>query len=49
MLYGLGFILLLLSVGFVGGSIAVPMAIAATGIALMMVGRRPTDEKRTRI
>lgn len=49
MLYGLGFMLLLLSVGFVGGSVTVPMAIAATGIALMMVGRRPTNEKRTRI
>lgn len=40
MLYGLGIILLLLSVGFVGGPTAVPMAIAATGIALMMVGKR---------
>lgn len=49
MLYGLGMVLLLLSVGFVGGSVAVPVAIATTGIALMMVGRRPTNEKRTRI
>lgn len=49
MLYGLGMVLLLLSAGFVGGSIAVPVAIATTGIAFMMVGRRPTNEKRTRI
>lgn len=49
MLYGLGIILLFLSVGFVGGSAAVPAAIATAGIVLMMVGRRPTDEKRTRV
>ena len=42
-------VLLLLSVGFVGGSVAVPVAIATIGIALMMVGRRPVNEKRTRI
>ena len=49
MLYGLGVIMLLLSIGFVGGSVAVPVAVASMGIALMMVGRRPTNEKRTRV
>lgn len=41
--------MLLLSTGFVGGSVAVPVAVASVGIALMMVGRRPTNEKRTRV
>lgn len=41
MLYGLGIMLLLLSGAFVGGSAAVPMAIAGIGIALMVFGRRP--------
>lgn len=49
MLYGLGIVLLLLSVGFVGGSVAVPVAVASTGIVLMMVGKESTNEKRTRI
>ena len=49
MLYGLGVIMLLLSIGFVGGSVAVPVAVASMGIVLMMVGRRPTNEKRTRV
>lgn len=49
MLYGLGIILLLLSVGFVGGSILVPITMAIVGMGLMSVGRRPTNEKRTRI
>lgn len=49
MLYGLGIVLLLLSVGFVGGSVAVPVAVASVGIALMMVGKESTNEKRTRI
>lgn len=48
MLYGIGIVLLFLSVGFVGGPVSVPVAIAAVGIALMMAGGRPTDEKRTR-
>ena len=46
MLYGLGIILLLMSAAFVGGSIAVPMAIAGTGIALMSLGRRATNGKK---
>lgn len=49
MLYGLGMVLLLLSVGFVGGSALVPIAMAIVGMGLMSVGRRPTNEKRTRI
>lgn len=49
MLYGLGIVLLLLSVGFVGGSVAVPVAVASVGIVLMMVGKESTNEKRTRI
>lgn len=49
MLYGLGIMILLLSISFVGGSVAVPMVIASVGIGLMMVGRRPKDEKRARI
>lgn len=49
MLYGLGIILLLLSVGFVGGSALVPIAMAIVGMGLMSAGRRPTNEKRTRI
>ena len=39
MLYGLGMILLLMSVAFAGGSAAVPIAIATVGIVLMMVGK----------
>ena len=49
MLYGLGMILLLLSVGFVGGSVWVPVAIAALGMGLMSIGRRPVNGKKTRI
>ena len=49
MLYGLGIVLLLMSGAFVGGSTVVPVAVAALGIGLMMVGRRPKDEKRTRV
>ena len=43
MLYGLGIILLLMSAAFVGGSVAVPMTIAGTGIVLMSLGRRATN------
>lgn len=49
MLYGLGMILLLLSGAFVGGSVVVPVAVATLGIMLMMIGGRPTNEKRTRV
>lgn len=49
MLYGIGMVLLLLSGAFVGGSVVVPVAIAGTGITLMIVGRRPNDGKQTRV
>ena len=46
MLYGLGIVLLLMSAAFVGGSVAVPVAIAGTGIVLMNLGRRATNGKK---
>ena len=46
MLYGLGMVLLLLSAAFVGGSVAIPVAIAGTGIVLMSLGRRATNGKK---
>jgi len=49
MLYVIGIILLLVSGAFVGGSALVPIAMAIVGMGLMSVGRRPNDEKRTRI
>lgn len=45
MLYGLGIILLLMSAAFVGGSVAIPVAIAGMGIVLMSLGRRATNGK----
>ena len=45
MLYGLGIILLLVSAAFVGGSVAIPVAIAGTGIVLMSLGRRAANGK----
>ena len=49
MLYVIGIILLLMSGAFVGGSALVPITVASIGIALMTVGRRPNDEKQTRV
>lgn len=46
MLYGLGIVLLLMSAAFVGGSAAVPVAIAGTGIVLMNLGRRASNGKK---
>lgn len=48
MLYGLGIVLLLMSGAFAGGSTLVPVAVAALGIGLMMMGRKPEGghEKR---
>lgn len=46
MLYGLGIILLLMSAAFVGGSVAIPVAIAGMGIVLMSLGRRTTNGKK---
>lgn len=40
MLYEIGLILILLSAAFCGGSVLVPVTMAAVGIALMKVGRR---------
>lgn len=40
MLYGLGIVLLLMSGAFVGGSTVVPVAVAALGMGLMMVGKK---------
>lgn len=44
MLYGIGLILLLLSASFVGGSVIVPVTMAAVGIGLMWFGRRFNNE-----
>lgn len=49
MLYELGIILLFLSVMFVGGSVLVPVTIAAAGLALMMMGKEAEDGKKTRV
>ena len=40
MLYEIGLILILVSAAFCGGSVLVPITMAAVGIALMKVGRR---------
>ena len=49
MLYELGIILLFLSVMFSGGSVLVPVAIAAAGLALRMMGKEAEDGKKTRV
>ena len=51
MLYEIGLILILVSAAFCGGSVLVPVTMAAVGISLMYVGRREhngnyTDTKR---
>lgn len=45
MLYGLGIVLLLVSGAFVGGSTAVPVAVAVTGMVLMMVGKKVSHDE----
>lgn len=45
MLYGIGVILMLLSVAFCGGSVMVPVTMAAVGVALMSFGRRTDNGK----
>lgn len=40
MLYGIGVILVLLSIAFTGGTIIVPIAMTLIGVGLMMLGRR---------
>ena len=47
MLYGIGVILILVSAAFCGGSVLVPVTIAAVGTALMFVGRRAGNGKYT--
>lgn len=43
MLYGIGVMLMLFSAAFCGGSVLVPVTMAAVGITLMRLGRR-TDK-----
>ena len=40
MLYEIGLILILVSAAFCGGSVLVPVTMAAVGTALIFVGRR---------
>ena len=40
MLYGIGVILILVSAAFCGGSVLVPVTMAAVGVVLMRLGRR---------
>lgn len=40
MLYGIGLMILLLSIAFAGGSAAMPVTVAAIGITLMVIGGR---------
>ena len=40
MLYEIGVMLIFLSAAFCGGSVLVPVTIAAVGMVLMFVGRR---------
>lgn len=45
MLYGIGVILMFLSVAFCGGSVLVPVTMAAVGMTLMSFGRRTDNGK----
>lgn len=47
MLYEIGVIVLFLSAAFCGGSVLVPVTIAAIGTALMFVGRREHNGNNT--
>lgn len=47
MLYEIGLILILVSAAFCGGSVLVPVTMAAVGISLMKVGRRTQDGNNT--
>ena len=47
MLYEIGVIMILLSCVFCGGSVLVPVTIAAVGIALMKVGKGEHDVNNT--
>ena len=45
MLYGIGMTLILLSAAFCGGSVLIPVTVAAVGGALMRFGRRTDNGK----
>ena len=45
MLYEVGVVIVLLSAAFCGGSVMVPVTIAAIGVALMRLGRRTDNGK----
>lgn len=47
MLYEIGVIMILLSCAVCGGSVLVPITMAAVGIALMKVGRRTNNGNNT--
>ena len=47
MLYNFGLILILVSAAFCGGSVLVPVTMAAVGTALMFVGRRTRNGNNT--
>ena len=47
MLYGIGLMMILLSAAFCGGSVLVPVTMAAIGTALMFVGRRTVNGNDT--
>lgn len=47
MLYGIGLMMILLSAAFCGGSVLVPVTMAAIGTALMFVGRRTQHGNNT--
>lgn len=46
MLYQIGVILMLFSVAFCGGSVLVPVTMAAVGVMLMRLGRRSENGKQ---
>ena len=45
MLYEIGVMMVLFSAAFCGGSVLVPVTIAAVGVALMKLGRRAENGK----
>ena len=45
MLYEVGVMIVFLSAAFCGGSVLVPVTIAAIGVALMRLGRRTDNGK----
>ena len=47
MLYGIGVMILLLSLAFTGGSIIVPLAMTLIGLGFMKLGRRSGNGKKT--